>query len=71
MTPEEFRAARAALGLSVERLAAALQVTPRTIRRWQNGARRVPGPAAVAIERMLEGRTNGPRTVGQRTKCQD
>ena len=43
MTPREFRAARLALGLSVEQLAERLGVDPRSVRRWQNGHGPIPG----------------------------
>ncbi len=35
MTPKEFKATRKGLGLSVNQLAAILDVSPVTIRRWE------------------------------------
>ena len=49
MTPAEFKAARHKLGFSVRRCAEELSVTPRTIRRWEDGTRDIPGPAVVLI----------------------
>ena len=42
MTSVEFRIAREALGLTGEALAELLGVTDRSIRKWENGASRVP-----------------------------
>ena len=53
MTPEEFRAARDRLGLSLSELARALNVNPRTVCRWQDGSQAVPGPVAAAIGMKL------------------
>ena len=50
MTPEEFRAARAALGLSQAKLAAQLGVEENTIWRWEKGYHPVPKWAAIAIK---------------------
>jgi len=49
MTPAEFRAARAALGLSQRELAERLEVTIRALQMWEAGERAVPGPARVAL----------------------
>ena len=55
MTPAELKAARQALGLSAEGLAALLQVqSGRTVRRWEAGEREVPGPVAVILKALAE-----------------
>ena len=53
MTPEEFKAARQAVGLSTQQAAAdALECDLRTVRRWENGERGIPGPVRVALRLM-------------------
>lgn len=50
MTPDEFKAARIEAGLFTLKAAAiALESDLRTIRRWENGERAVPGPVRVAL----------------------
>ena len=50
MTPDEFREARRKLGLSQQQLAELMCVqSGRTIRRWENGERDIPGPAQVLL----------------------
>src|SRR5690349_17020033 len=54
-TPEEFRAAREALGLSAEGLARMLRVeSGRTVRRWEAGEREFPGPVIVLMETAMD-----------------
>ena len=53
MSPEQFREAVAALGLSQRAAALALEVDERTVRKWALGERAVPGPARVALRCML------------------
>ena len=53
MTPDEFRDARERLGLSVNKLAQALGVKPRSVWRWQSGDQAVPGPVAALMRLML------------------
>ena len=56
MTPAEFASARARLGLNLRQMAEALRLgrtSERTIRRYESGERRVPGPVALAVEAML------------------
>lgn len=58
MTPTDFRAALAELGLTESRAAKALRVNVRTVRRWKQspdakGHRAMPGPAVAMVERML------------------
>lgn len=57
MTPQEFKDARNALGLSARQLGGILGVNPRTIRRWEDArGDRPPNPiAARVIEWMLAG----------------
>lgn len=60
MLPTEVKAARKALGLSQAELAERLRMGPngeRTVRRWEKGDVPVSGPASVAIELMLAGRS--------------
>ena len=52
MTPDEFRAALAALGLSQVAAAKALESDERSVRRWIAGDRKVPGPVRVALRCM-------------------
>jgi DNA-binding transcriptional regulator YiaG len=51
MTPDQFRAALADLGLSQTGFARMAMVDARTVRRWCDGTRAVPGPV-VALLRM-------------------
>ena len=54
MTPAEFKDARRALGLSAQSMALLLNVkSGRTIRRWESGERKVPGPASAAVALLL------------------
>lgn len=57
MTPDELKAAMRALGLSSRGLAEALRLGANgdvTVRRWTSGKVPISGPAAVAVELMLE-----------------
>ncbi len=64
MTGEEFKALRRAMGLSLEGLADALEMTganaARTVRRWETGEYEIPGPTAIAMRHLAncEGRVN-------------
>lgn len=53
MTPKEFKATRKGLGLSVNQLAAILDVSPVTIRRWEmssgKASARKPDPIACRV----------------------
>lgn len=69
MTPDDFRKARRKLGLSQAQVAALLEVaSDRTVRRWEDGEREIPGPAAVLMRWLAwgkkpavpEGRYNQP-----------
>ena len=48
MTPKEFRILRTALGLTQGAVAQALDVQPRSVRRWEHPAGEHPVPPAVA-----------------------
>lgn len=56
MTREAFKAGRHALGLSVSECAHAFGVDARTIRRWEDGTRAVPGTAEKLMEHLLNDR---------------
>ena len=53
MQPDQFRAALADLGYSQAGFARLAMVDARTVRRWCDGTRAVPGPV-VALLRMIE-----------------
>lgn len=57
MTPEEFKKARQALGLTQFQLARLLNANPRTVSRWEEvGGGHPPNPIACrALEWMLDG----------------
>ena len=55
MTGDEFRAARLALGLATQQIAAdRLEVDVRTVGRWERGDIAVPGPVKVALRLMRQ-----------------
>jgi len=58
MTPQEVRAARHALGLTLVQLGELLELeggyAGDTVRSWENGRRPISGPARVAIRLLLE-----------------
>jgi len=47
MTPDEFKAKQAALGLTNFDAATVLRVSVRTVEKWRQGTRAVPGPVVV------------------------
>lgn len=49
MTPDQFRAALADLGLSQAGFARLAMVDARTVRRWCDGTRAVPGPVVALL----------------------
>jgi DNA-binding transcriptional regulator YiaG len=54
MTPEELTAARHKLGLSVGQFATIVGVQAgRTVRRWEDGSRDIPGPVVILVWLML------------------
>ena len=54
MTPDQFRAALADLGLSQAGFARMALVDARTVRRWCDGARAVPGPVVALLGMMIK-----------------
>ena len=42
--------------MTQDQLAKALESDIRTVRRWENGEREIPGPARVAMRLMLDAR---------------
>jgi hypothetical protein len=50
MTPDQFRASLATLGLSPRGFADALHVEDRTVRRWLDGTRSIPEWVPVIID---------------------
>jgi len=56
MTPDELKFVRHELGLSVAGLAIVLRVTPRSVRRWEDGTRDIPGPAQVLLMWLTTGK---------------
>ena len=56
MSPVSFKSARRSLGLSVEGCADVLRLGAHggdTVRRWERGARDIPGPVVVLLELLL------------------
>jgi DNA-binding transcriptional regulator YiaG len=58
MTPQELQTLRRRLGLTQAGLAGMLGVTPSTVARWEQGARKISGLAAYALTRLA--RERGP-----------
>ena len=54
MTPDQFRAALAGLGLTQAGFARIALVDARTVRRWCEGSRAVPGPVVALLRLMAE-----------------
>jgi DNA-binding transcriptional regulator YiaG len=52
MTPDQFRVAIANLGLSQVGFARLAMVDARTVRRWCDGTRAVPGPVVALLGMM-------------------
>lgn len=58
MTGEELRAARKSLGLTAQGFADLVGVSNgRTVRYWESGDRKVPGPVAVLIKKIMDDKT--------------
>jgi DNA-binding transcriptional regulator YiaG len=53
MTPDQFRAALADLGFSHSGFARLAMVDARTVRRWCDGTRAVPGPVVALLRVMM------------------
>ena len=54
MTPPEIRHARIALGMSQRELGAALGVSARTVRAWEQGENKPHRNNVAALRRLLE-----------------
>lgn len=57
MTPDQFRLALKALGLSQHTAAEALRMGKwghQSVGKWVRGEQPIPGPAALAVELLLE-----------------
>jgi DNA-binding transcriptional regulator YiaG len=55
MTPDELKAARAALGLMQHQLAPLIGVSWRTLQAWEQGrSNSIPEPAAILLRALLE-----------------
>lgn len=62
MKPAEIKASRKRLGLTQSGLADALRMGAnggRTVRRWEGGEMPITGPAAVAIEMLVQAKESG------------
>ena len=73
MTPADAKLCRRQLGLSVDGLARELKTTGRSVRRWEDGSREVPGPVDVLltllnnhiiVRRLLGPERHEPHTPG-------
>jgi len=56
MSPDQFKSARAKLGLTQAGLAAALGLAKngvRTVRRYEAGTRTIPGPVVLAMKYLI------------------
>lgn len=49
MTPSELKAIRHSFGMSVDEFAALVRVEGRTVRRWEDGTREIPGTIDVLV----------------------
>ena len=49
MTSSEFKEVQRELGFTNQKMAAVLRVSLRTVEKWRQGSRSVPGPAEVAL----------------------
>ena len=52
----EFRATLDALGIAQHRVAQLFGVGPRSVRRWQDGDRRIPCGIGIVLRSWLQGR---------------
>ena len=64
MTPAELKAIRKRLNLSTSELGEKLGVSGRTVEDWEQGRRKIRGPAEVLIRQLadtiLPGKTDAP-----------
>lgn len=49
MTSSEFKEVQRELGLTNKKMATVLSVSLRTVEKWRQGSRSIPGPAEVAL----------------------
>ena len=56
MTPAAIRDFRLRFSLSVDKLARLFKTTARSVRRWEDGSREVPGPAEVLCHVIVNSR---------------
>lgn len=56
MTAAEFSSIRERAGLSPSLLATMLRSDVRTVRRWEAGERRIPGPVSLLMEMVADRR---------------
>lgn len=56
MTPTQFKSIRERAGYSVDQLAAVLRISDgRSVRRWEDGSRKVSGPVSLLMEMIDAG----------------
>ena len=53
MTAGNFKEAQLSLGLTNEQVSKLLRVSVRTVEKWRQGSREVPGPAIVVLRLCL------------------
>jgi DNA-binding transcriptional regulator YiaG len=49
MTPQALKSARHALGMSINQFSHLTRVDPRSVRRWEDGSRAVPGSVETIL----------------------
>ena len=54
MRSEEFKSAQASLGLTNEEMSTVLMVSLRTVERWRQGTRAIPGPVVVIFRLLVK-----------------
>jgi DNA-binding transcriptional regulator YiaG len=60
MTPKQFRKIRERAGYSVDQLAAVLRISDgRSVRRWEDGSRKVSGPVSLIMSALEQGLLTG------------
>ena len=66
MTPEQFKVIRQQAGYSVDQLAAVLRISDgRSVRRWEDGSRKVSGPVSLLMEMIDAGTFPTERAGGE------
>ncbi|MGL5826011.1 MAG: helix-turn-helix domain-containing protein [Nocardioides sp.] len=71
MTAEELRQARGWLGVTAEWLAEWLDVSLRSVRRWEAGTHRIPDGVAEALGRLEQHHDNHVTLVSARWRAQE